>query len=106
MNKNYFSQEAVLLSQFSQDLSQIYRLRYFRRFTSWKAIVLHPKSGSDLQLISNHPFFQFETEFFPGSFCAYKANIKKELRFLGSFLIAISLNIVIKLLLLMSYQTK
>ena len=32
------------------------------------------------------PFFQFETEFFSNSFCAYKANIKKELRFPGSFL--------------------
>ena len=39
-----------------------------------------------MQLISNHPFFQFETEFFSNSFCAYKANIKKELRFLDSFL--------------------
>ena len=39
-----------------------------------------------MQLIANHPVFQFETEFFPGSFCAYKANIKKELKFLGSFL--------------------
>ena len=44
------------------------------------------KTGSDLQLIANHPVFQFETEFFSNSFCAYKANIKKELRFLGSFL--------------------
>ena len=39
-----------------------------------------------MQLIANHPVFQFETEFFSNSFCAYKANIKKELRFLGSFL--------------------
>ena len=39
-----------------------------------------------MQLISNHPFFQFETEFFPALFAPYKANIKKELRFLGSFL--------------------
>ena len=86
MNKNYFFQEAVLLSRFSQDLSQIYRRAIFDDFHHGRRSSCIRKNESDLQLISNHPVFQFETEFFSNSFCAYKANIKKELRFLSSFL--------------------
>ncbi|WP_206539120.1 hypothetical protein, partial [Ligilactobacillus ruminis] len=61
MNKNHFFQEAVLLSQFSKDLSQIYRHAIFDDFHHGRRSSCIRKNGSDLQLISNHPVFQFET---------------------------------------------
>ena len=37
--------------------------------------VMHTKkTGSDLQLIANHPVFQFETGFFPASFLFQKTS--------------------------------
>jgi len=52
-----------------QALSQIYRQTIFGYFHHNREIVMHTKkTGSGLQLIANHPVFQFETEFFSVSF--------------------------------------
>jgi len=49
-----------------QALSQIYRQTIFGYFHHSRRHA-YKKTGSDLQLIPNHPGFRFEADFFPAS---------------------------------------
>lgn len=55
-------------------IAQMMRAKLSFKFAAslFSAIVMHTqKTGLDLQLIANHPFFQFKTEFSPASSLDY-----------------------------------
>ena len=54
-----------------QVLSQIYRQTILGYFHPGRRHA-YEKTGLDLQLIANHPVFQFETEFFPSLFLHFQ----------------------------------